>query len=248
MHQVARFSEGKTTYWVSKGIFFQNTARNQLDGLIKAQTYCAENFLSTQCIIRFDSELEMKRYEYLLEQEKLGKISNLQHHFMLVFQKEFVNANGDTIPAITYNADFVYTDNEKGIKIVEDVKGSSLFTDSRFELMKQIGDSVLLPKNCYIRIVRWDSVIKVVDGVEKSVYDWVEWHLGEKKKKGKLIKKQREQIKAQKAELHKQEIAENLKQREIARLKELRELKSSGVKLTKPQRVRLEELEAKYSV
>lgn len=241
-HALPRFSVGKTTYWIKKGVFFQNTSRSQLDGLIKAQTYCAENMLSTQCIVRFDSELEMKRYEYLMEQEKLGKISNLQHHFMLVFQKEFVNANGDTIPAITYNADFVYTDNETNHKVVEDVKGASMFTDTRFELMKQIGDSVLLPKNCYIRIVRQEK------NEETGKQEWVEWHFGDKIKKGKLLKKQREQIKAQKAELHKQEMAENLKQREIARLKELRELKASGVKMTKPQRVRLEELEAKYTV
>lgn len=242
MHQIARFSVGKTTYWVNKGIFFQNTARNQLDGLIKAQTYCAENLLSTQCIIRFDSELEMKRYEYLLEEEKNGCISNLQHHFMLIFQKEFVNANGDTIPAITYNADFVYTDNKTGLKVVEDVKGASMYTDTRFELMKQLGDSVLLPKNCYIRIVRQER------NEETREMEWVEWHFGDKIKKGKLLKKQREKIKEQKAELHKQEMAENLKQREIARLKELRELKASGVKLTKPQRTRLDELEAKYTI
>ena len=88
---------------------------------------------------------------------------------------------------------------------------------------------MMAPKGLYIRVVLYR---------EKQ---WVEWHIGDKKKSQKLIKKQREEIKRQNAIMHQQEIEKNKLDREIARYKELCELSRTG-KITKPQLKRLGEL------
>lgn len=230
MSKRAFYSEGKTTYFV-RGQRFVNDA-NIRNGRKKAEDYCLENFIPTDEIIVFDSMLECDRYEHLKWLESLGQISNLRHHVSLPLLPEFVNYNGDTLPELRYNADFVYE--EKGKHIVEDVKGASLFQDSRFEAIKQLFDYKYREK-AYIRIIIYRDK------------QWVEWKFGDSKKPQKLIKKQREEIRKLKAEAHAKEVAENLKQREIARLKELREL-ASHTKLTSVQRKRLAELEEKYKV
>lgn len=223
-------SEGKTTYWVRGQRFINDN--NQRNGKKKAEDYCLANFIDIAEIITFDSMLECDRYEYLLEQQKQGKISDLKHHLSLPLLPSYENYNGDKIPELRYNADFVYKENGKNI--VEDVKGASLFQDSRFEAIKQIFDYVYRNK-AYIRII-----------INRDK-EWVEWKLGDQKKSRKLIEKQSAKIKEQKAQLHAIEIAENKKQREITRLKELREL-ASTTKLTSVQRKRLAELEDKYKL
>lgn len=220
-------SEGKTTYYVRGNRFFNDA--NLRNGKKRAEDYCLENFIDTSEIITFDSVLECDRYEYLVELEKQGKISNLKHHLSLPLIPSFTNYNGDVIPELRYNADFVYKENGKNI--VEDVKGASLFQDSRFEAVKQIFDYVYRER-AYIRIVLWRDK------------QWVEWKLGDRKKPQKLIKKQSAKIKEQQAQLHAIQMAENKKQREIARLNELRAL----TKLSSAQKKRLAELEEKYKV
>jgi hypothetical protein len=223
-------SEGKTTYWVRGNRFFNDA--NLRNGKQRATDYCLSNFIDVNEIITFDSVLECDRYEYLLELQKQGKISDLKHHLSLPLLPSYTNYNGDEIPELRYNADFVYKENGKNI--VEDVKGASLFQDSRFEAVKQIFDYIYREK-AYIRIV----VMR-----DKQ---WVEWKLGDRKKPQKLIKKQSAKIKEQKAQLHAIEVAENKKKREIARLNELREL-AKTTKLKSDQRKRLAELEERYRV
>jgi len=230
MSKKAFYSEGKTTYWV-RGQRFINDV-NIRNGKKKAEDYCLANFIPVEEIICFDSMLECDRYEYLLELQKQGKLSELKHHLSLPLLPSYINYNGDEIPELRYNADFVYK--EDGKNIVEDVKGASLFQDTRFEAIKQVFDYIYRNKT-YIRIVIMRDK------------EWVEWKFGDPKKPQKLIKKQREEIRKLKAEAHAKEVAENLKQREIARLKELREL-ASHTKLTSVQRKRLAELEEKYKV
>ena len=220
-------NKGKVVYFID-GKRFENSA-NARDGKQKAENYCLANFLNPNDIQKFDSRTECDRYEYLLEQQREGKISDLGHHFTLRVQDEFVNANGDTIPAITYEADFIYRDEVTGQRIVEDVKGSEYFIDERFITIKQVFDKMMAPKGLYIRVVLYR---------EKQ---WVEWHIGDKKKSQKLIKKQREEIKRQNAIMHKQEIEKNKLDREVTRYKELCELSRTG-KITKPQFKRLKEL------
>mgnify|MGYP003328808969 CR=1 FL=1 len=219
-------NKGKVVYWIN-GHRFENSA-NKRDGKEKAEQYCLDNFLNPTDIQKFDSRTECDRYEYLLELQKQGLISNLGHHFTLRVQDEFVNANGDTIPAIVYEADFIYAENGK--RVVEDVKGSEYFIDERFLTIKEVFDNKMKDKGLYIKVIIYRNK------------EWVEWHIGEKKKSQKLIKKQREEIKRQNAILHEKEMKERKVNRDIESYKRL-------ILLDKPnstQRKRIAELEEKY--
>ena len=219
-------SNGKKTYYIDGKKFFNDKTNH--NGRKKAEEYCLNNLLDTKNIIEFDSELECKRYEFLLEKQKQGLISDLNHHLKIQLLPSFENCNGDTIPPITYNVDLTYIENGK--HVYEDVKGYSLLTDTRFEVLKSLFDYKYREK----------AYIKIVIYREK---EWREWRIGEKKKPSKLIKKQSSQIKALRKELHDKEVAENKKKRDLVRLKTLREKE----KLTSAERRRLEELEKRYA-
>ena len=219
-------SNGKKTYYINGKKFFNDKTNH--NGRKKAEEYCLNNLLDIKDIIEFDSELECKRYEYLLEKQKQGLISDLNHHLKIQLLPSFENYNGDTIPPITYNVDLTYEENGK--RIFEDVKGYSLLTDTRFEVLKSLFDYKFREK----------AYIKIVIYREK---ERKERHIGEKKKPSKLIKKQSKQIKELKKELHDKEIAENKKKRDLIRMKALREKE----KLTTTERRRLEELEKRYA-
>lgn len=222
-------NKGKVVYWIN-GQRFENS-NGKRDGREKAEQYCLDNFLNPYDIQKFDSRTECDRYEYLLEQQNLGLISNLGHHFTLRIQEEFVNANGDIIPAITYEADFIYKDELTNQRIVEDVKGSEYFIDERFLTIKQVFDNLMKNKGLYIRVILYRDK------------NWVEWHIGEKKKSQKLIKKQRELLKQQKAELHQKELKEKKLNRDIESYKRLASLE----KPNSAQRKRLAELKEKLT-
>ena len=222
--------EGKKTYYINGQKFYNS--KGERDGKQKAIDYCLANFLNSNDIITFDSDLECNRYIYLKELENASKIKNLGVHYLLKVQDEFINANGDFIPAITYNADFIYLDCETGKRVVEDVKGASLFEDSRFLIEKQLFDHNFKEKGLYIKVVLYRNK------------EWVEWKIGDKKKPSKLIKKQREELKKLKAEKHQREAEERKKQREIERMKVLQ----SKPKLTKVEQNRLKFLEEKYKI
>lgn len=70
--------------------------------------------------IKFDSKAEARRYTELKLLEKVGEISNLKLQPKFILQHSFKH-EGKTVRAITYVADFQYTENGK--EIVEDVKG-----------------------------------------------------------------------------------------------------------------------------
>ena len=210
--------EGKKTYFINGQKFYNS--KGQRDGKQKAIDYCLANFLNSNDIITFDSDLECNRYIYLKGLENASKIKNLGVHYLLKVQDEFINANGDFIPAITYNADFIYQDCETGKRVVEDVKGASLFEDTRFLIEKQLFDHNFKDKGLYIKVVLWRDK------------EWIEWKIGDKKKPGKLIKKQREELKKLKAEKHQREVEERKKERLKKRYDEL---------LEKPKRTKREE-------
>lgn len=69
----------------------------------------------------FDSAKEANYYVKLSLMEKAGLITNLQRQKKYELQPSF-QINGKTIRAITYIADFVYTDKD-GIEHIVDVKG-----------------------------------------------------------------------------------------------------------------------------
>ena len=217
--------EGKKTYFINGQKFYNS--KGERDGKQKAIDYCLANFLNSNDIITFDSDLECNRYIYLKGLENASKIKNLGVHYLLKVQDEFINANGDFIPAITYNADFVYYDCENERRVVEDVKGASLFEDSRFLIEKQLFDHNFLDKGLYIKVVLWRDK------------EWVEWKIGDRKKPSKLIKKQREELKKLKAEKYQREVEE----RKIERLRDRYNKLLSINKLTKAQRERKEYIE-----
>lgn len=228
--QFQGINKGKVVYWID-GQRFENS-KNKRDGKQRAEEYCLNNFLNPNDIQKFDSRTECNRYEYLLAEQQKGRISNLAHHFTLKVQDEFVNFNGDTIPPITYEADFVYKEGNR--RVVEDVKGSEYFLDERFITLKQVFDKIMWSKGLYIRVILFRNG------------NWVEWHIGDAKKQGKLIKKQREEIKKLRSEAHEREKKDNLVARETKRLKELRDKVAGGAALRSDEKKRLKELEDKY--
>lgn len=228
--QPQRVNKGKVVYWVDHQRF--ENSPNKRDGKQRAEEYCLNNFLNPNDIQKFDSRTECNRYEYLLDLQAKGIISNLAHHFTLKVQDEFVNANGDTVPAITYEADFIYKEGDK--RVVEDVKGSEYFLDERFITLKQVFDKIMLPKGLYIRVVLFRN------------NQWTEWHIGDVKKSSKMIKKQREEIKTLKAEVHARKIRDNKEAREKARYRALLDKVALGIPLRSDEKKRLAELEMKY--
>lgn len=229
-----KYTKGKTVYWINWQRF--ENSKDKRDGRAKAEAYCLDNFINPSDIQRFDSRTEATRYECLLKQAQLGVIDNLAHHFTLKVQDEFINSNGDLIPAITYEADFVYRIVTSGQRVVEDVKGSEYFIDERFITLKQVFDAKMREKGLYIKVMLYRN------------QDWVEWHLGEKKKSQKLIKKQREELRMLKQAEHARNIKERKRERELARYTHLRNMINNGEKLSKPQIKRFEELKNKYEI
>lgn len=225
------FNKGKVVYWVN-GQRFENS-KDKRDGKARAEQYCLDNFINPADIQKFDSRTECNRYEHLLDLQKKGLISNLAHHFTLKIQDEFVNANGDNVPPITYEADFIYKEGDR--RVVEDVKGSEYFLDERFITLKQVFDKIMLTRGLYIRVMLFRNG------------GWVEWHIGDPKKQGKLIKKQREEIKRLRQEAHEREKNDKLIARETDRLYELREKVANGMPLRSDEKKRLLELEQKYA-
>ena len=82
----------------------------------------------------FDSRLEANRYAELLMLQKAGEIMDLQCQPVFELLPSF-KKNGKTYRAITYRADFMYTE-VKGKKIVvEDAKG---FKTQEYMLKKKL--------------------------------------------------------------------------------------------------------------
>lgn len=75
----------------------------------------------------YDSVKEYRRHEELKLVERAGEISGLSWQFPLTIQEGFTY-RGERIKAITYKADFKYTDTKSGDTIIEDVKGKDPFT------------------------------------------------------------------------------------------------------------------------
>lgn len=216
---------GKVVYYIPQDkvrIVNENGKRN---GKEQALNYCETFGINPETIIKFDSKLECDRFEFLKNLEDKGTIKNLKHHQVIELQPEFENAVGDKINAITYNADFTYEYNET--VYVEDVKGASLFQDTRFEVVKQLFDYKFKSKNIYLKIVIWR------EGA------WREWKMGEYKKPRTLIKKQSEKNKELKKQLHEKELEEKKINRYIETYTRLK----AKEKLTSAEKTRFKEVE-----
>ena len=73
--------------------------------------------------IVFDSHREARRYQELLLLLRAGEISQLEMQKKYTLIPAQKKPSGGTERAVTYTADFVYTDNRTGKKVVEDTKG-----------------------------------------------------------------------------------------------------------------------------
>ncbi len=71
--------------------------------------------------LRFDSRAEAARYSELALLEAAGAITSLEVHPRFELQPAFTDSSGKRWTAITYEADFSYT--EDGARVIEDVKG-----------------------------------------------------------------------------------------------------------------------------
>ena len=85
--------------------------------------------------ITFDSKKEAYRYAELKILEKGGVIKDLQRQVKFELQPSFYH-NGKKERAITYIADFVYTENDK--TIIEDVKSPITKNNQVYKLKKKM--------------------------------------------------------------------------------------------------------------
>lgn len=69
----------------------------------------------------FDSEKEYRRYLELKKLESAGRITGLELQKVLTIQCAFRTVSGESVRAIEYKADFIYT-LQDGTVVVEDVK------------------------------------------------------------------------------------------------------------------------------
>lgn len=73
---------------------------------------------------KFDSNRELQRYKILLFLQKSGKIKDLDRQVKFLLIPTQKDEKGKLIEReVSYYADFVYTDTETGLFVVEDVKG-----------------------------------------------------------------------------------------------------------------------------
>lgn len=91
---------------------------------IKEKVKCSR-YGSFKCEINgitFDSMMEGRYYAFLLEEKRLGKIKSLSRQVTYELQPAFKNFKGKKVLPINYVADFVVTDNNGNVTVV-DVKG-----------------------------------------------------------------------------------------------------------------------------
>lgn len=96
--------------------------------------------------IKFDSKAEARRYGQLKMLVMAGEISNLK--LQPAYELLCPTPQGATAKVAKYTADFKYTCNKTGNRIVEDVKGKDTRESKRARkhLLLQTGINVLITK------------------------------------------------------------------------------------------------------
>jgi len=82
--------------------------------------------------ITFDSIKESLRYQELMLLERAGEIENLTLQPLFELVPRFTMADGTTVRAMTYTADFMYKDGD--YIIVEDVKSKATSRNRAFQV------------------------------------------------------------------------------------------------------------------
>lgn len=72
-------------------------------------------------VLRFDSQKEARRYDFLIERVRRGEIGDLRLQVDFTLQEAYTDAEGRRVRAIRYKADFTYRERDRGL-VVEDVK------------------------------------------------------------------------------------------------------------------------------
>ena len=85
--------------------------------------------------LTFDSKKEFEYYLLLKDKEKRGLVFNIKRQVPLEIQPAFTDKSGVKHRAITYKADFVYTDRLTGTTRYIDVKG---FKTEVYKLKKKL--------------------------------------------------------------------------------------------------------------
>ena len=85
--------------------------------------------------LTFDSKKEFEYYLLLKDKEKRGLVFNIKRQVPLEIQPAFTDKSGVKHRAITYKADFVYTDRVSGKVRYIDVKG---FRTEVYKLKKKL--------------------------------------------------------------------------------------------------------------
>ena len=78
-------------------------------------------------VLRFDSQKEARRYDFLIERERRGEIRDLRLQVDFTLQEAYTDTEGRRVRAIRYRADFTYY-GAQGQKVVEDVKSRATRT------------------------------------------------------------------------------------------------------------------------
>jgi len=86
----------------------------------------------------FDSVKEMNRYCDLKYMLLAGEISDLELQKEYELQEAFIDKHGKRHRPIYYIADFVYTDNKTGEKVIEDVKSKATANDAVYRIKKKM--------------------------------------------------------------------------------------------------------------
>lgn len=181
----------------------------------------------------FDSEDEYKYYLYLKKRLEEGSIEKLVVHQSYLLIPKFMTKSNKQILPMTYEADFTFYDKELNKDRVIDIKG---FEEEHFKIKKKIFEYIYcMDKYDELEVLTYRKTLGgfVPISEVKKMMKTKRQQLIEEKNKYKDALKEKEKL-------------ERKKEKEIYRLKELKELKNNGIKLTKQQQNRLNELLDRY--
>lgn len=106
-------------------------------------------------VLRFDSQKEARRYDFLIERERRGEIRDLRLQVDFTLQEAYTDTEGRRVRAIRYRADFTYCEPpESGshaaywaeiagvpwVQVVEDVKSRATRTKEYAMKKKMLKD------------------------------------------------------------------------------------------------------------
>ena len=185
----------------------------------------------------FDSEMEYLYYLHLKSRLEEDEISNLQVHPSYLLLDNFKNANGKLHKAITYEPDFVYFDLDDCKTHYVDVKG---FLTEEFALKWKLFDKFLIDncQGCFLEVLKYSKTTGFVP-IEKYKQEM-------KTRRAKLIEEKNYYKNIVLKRQHDEEVAARKEERERVRYLELIKKQNEGIKLTKQQRDRYEQLRDKY--